>query len=51
MEVFLLLWDEIDDLLAPARLLFTGYPARPARVVLAQAEPAVPPLAAVQPLI
>jgi hypothetical protein len=28
MEVFLLLWDEIDDLLAPARLLFSR-PARP----------------------
>jgi len=22
MEVFLLLWDELDDLLAPARVLF-----------------------------
>jgi len=50
MEVFLLLWDEIDDLLAPARLLFTGYTARPARISLPRDEPVAVPLVA-QPLI
>ena len=50
MEVFLLLWDEIDDLLAPARLLFTGSTARPARAPKPQAEPVAIPLVA-QPLI
>ena len=50
MEVFLLLWDEIDDLLAPARLLFTGASARPARTSKPQDEPVAIPLAA-QPLI
>ncbi len=50
MEVFLLLWDEIDDLLAPARLLFTSSTARPARIATPLAEPAERPLVA-QPLI
>jgi len=50
MEVFLLLWDEIDDLLAPARLLFTGRTVRPARINLPEAEPVEQPLVA-QPLI
>jgi len=46
MEVFLLLWDEIDDLLAPARLLFTAGSARPARIAPTEAEPVERPLVA-----
>jgi len=50
MEVFLLLWDEIDDLLAPARLLFTSSATRPARTPKPLPKPGHPPLVA-QPLI
>jgi hypothetical protein len=50
MEIFLLLWDEIDDLLAPARLLFTAGSSRPPRIAPSEAGPVEQPLVA-QPLI